>query len=171
MSALPISVGDLTAVYTATQYTAGATPRVGTVRFDAKGTKKYIFLKNAGATAITAKLGAVATTTMSSSYFCTIASTTVADNELLFAGVRVSGADSMAQNEYGWFQIGGAATLVAGTDTTTANLGVMFSDISAGKVEASANSDSGIRATFGVAQTTTASGDVVVSLSYNIWGV
>ena len=171
MSALPISVGDLTAVYTATQYTAGATPRVGTVRTDAKGTKKYIFLKNAGASAIAAKIGAIATTTMKSSYFCTLASTTVASNENLFAGFRVSGATSMAQDEYGWFQISGSATVTASSDTTTAEVGVCFSNQTAGTVEASADTAAGNRTQFGVAQTTTASGDVVVSLTYNVWGV
>lgn len=162
--------GSLTAAYTDTQYTNGLTPRVGDTYFDQANNKAYIFLKNLG-TSVAAKLAVRATTTDLSAFGCRVASTTIADNELLFAGVRVSGSTALAQNEYGWFQVKGSVTMTASSDTTTANLGVCTSNQSAGQVEAAADSTAGIRGTFGVAETTTASGDVVVKLTYNVWGV
>ena len=163
--------GSLTAAYTATQYTKGLTPRLGDTYFDQARGKTYIFLMNNAAGAIAAKLATRALTTDKTNFYCQVASTTIAGNELLFAGVRVAGATSLAQNEYGWFQVKGSATVTASSDTTTAELGVCTSNQSAGQVEAAADTSAGIRGTFGVAETTTASGDVVVKLTYNVWGV
>jgi hypothetical protein len=166
-----ILIGSLTGAYTQAQYDDGLLPRVGDTYFDQANNKAYIFLKNDASTAIAAKLAVRATTTDLANFFCRVASTTIADNELLFAGVRVSGATSLAEDEYGWFQVKGTVTMTASSDTTTANLGVCTSNQSAGQVEAAADTAAGIRGTFGVAQTTTASGDVVVKLTYNVWGV
>ena len=163
--------GSLTAAYTATQYSKGLTPRLGDTYFDQARNKAYIFLMNDGSGAIAAKLAVRALATDLSDFHAVVASTTITGNELLFAGVRVSGATSLAQNEYGWFQVKGSATFTASSDTTTANLGVMTSNQSAGQVEAASADDAGIRGTFGIAETTTASGDVVVKLTYNVWGV
>lgn len=171
MSNYLILPGSLTAAYTATQYNNGLTPRVGDTFEDQANGKKYIFLKNAGSGSVAAKLAVRATTTDLSSYFCRTCDTTIANNELLFAGVRVSGSTALAQDEYGWFQVMGSVTMTASSDTTTANLGVMTSNQSAGQVEAASNDSAGIRGTFGIAETTTASGDVVVRLVYNVWGL
>ena len=163
--------GSLTAAYTATQYTNGLTPRLGDTYFDQALNKAYIFLKNDGSGSIAAKLAMRALATDLSLFYCVVSSTTIADNELLFAGVRVSGSTALAQDEYGWFQVKGSVTMTASSDTCTANLGVCTSNQSAGQVEAAADSAAGVRGTFGVAETTTASGDVVVKLQYNVWGV
>ena len=163
--------GSLTAAYTATQYTNGLTPRYGDTFHDQANGKRYIFLKNLGSGSIAAKTGAVSLTTDRAAFGCRAPSTTIAGNELCNAGIRVSGATTVAQNESGWFQIGGSATVTASSDTTTADLGVVYSNQSAGQVEAAADSAAGIRGTIGIAATTTASGDVVVHLTYNCWGL
>ena len=163
--------GSLTAAYTATQYTRGLTPRLGDTFFDQANNKAYIFLMNDASGAIAANLAVRALATDLADFHCVVSSTTIADNELLFAGVRVTGATSLAEDEYGWFQVKGTATFTASSDTTTANLGVCTSNQSAGQVEAAADTAAGIRGTFGIAQTTTASAAVVVKLTYNCWGV
>jgi hypothetical protein len=161
-------IGSLTENYTATEV-SNLGLKAGMVYRDYAAGKAYIFLKNNGATAISAKLVCMALTTDKASFYCTLAAATVALAP--FAGVRVSGADSLAQDEYGWFQVIGSATLQAGSDTTTADLGVVSSNITAGKVEAAPDTGVGAVATFGIAQTTTASADVVVHLNKNVWGV
>jgi hypothetical protein len=161
-------IGSLTASYTATEY-ANLGLKVGMVYKDEPNGKAYIFLKNSGATAITEKLACVALTTDKQNRFCTLAAATAAVAP--FAGVRVVGATSMAQGEYGWFQCCGSATFTASSDTTTAEIGVVTSNQTAGTVEAAADTGVGSFASFGIAETTTASAAVVVHLSRNVWGV
>lgn len=106
---------NLTAVYTAAEVTAQKIcPPLGTLYQDPKTGKKYKFLKNAGATAITAQMAAVIS---DASAFTVAVGNTL--NNPAFAGCRVTGATSMAQNESGWFQISGNATLILG-DTANA---------------------------------------------------
>lgn len=164
-----LTPGSLTAVYTATQYTAGLTPRVGDTYHDAVNSKKYIFLKNTGASAITAKLVAVSLTTSKSAFACSLPAAT---NNLPFAGARVSGATSMAQNEYGWFQIAGSATLTADAAGTAAEAYVTTSNATAGNVEALAGTAAvdAVNA-FGIAEATVTAGDAVVILNKNLWGL
>ena len=163
-------IGTLTEIYTDTEYGTGQKcPRLGAVWHDFAAGKAYIFLMNNGATAITAQLLCMALTTDKAAFKCTLAAATA--SLLPFAGVRVPSATSMAQNEYGWFQVIGSATLSAGASTTTADLGVQSSADTAGKVEVAANTGIGAFGSFGIAQTSTANGDVVVHLQRNVWGV
>ena len=84
---------------------------MGTVSWDHG--KRYIFLKNAGATAIAAGESAKATDV--SAYTCEL-SDTMSDED--YAGHRVVGATSIAQNEFGWFQDrGNIVVSVDGTAT------------------------------------------------------
>jgi hypothetical protein len=161
-------LGTLTDVYTAAQANSLGVV-VGTRYYDFARKGWFIFLMNNAATAITEKLVAVALGTDKSSYYCALAAATA--SVMGFAGVRVSGADSLAQNYYGWFQCTGKATLVAGSDTTTADERVTTSNQAAGKVEACADTVAAHKASFGEAVTTTASGDVVVMLDRNVWGI
>ena len=172
MSGFPIFIGLTTDAYTETQYTTDLTiPRRGQWYQDPANGKKWVFLENEGTASLAAQLAARATTTDKATFKCRTMSTTITDNELLFAGVRVTGATAVADDEYGWFQIGGSCTMTASSDTTTAELGVVASNQSAGQAEAAADSAAGIRGTFGTAETTTASADVVVSLFYNVYGL
>lgn len=170
--------GSLTEVYTS------AVVKAGSVWIDPSNGKKYIFLLNAGSSAISAKECAI--TSDASAYSVTLNTTL---NSPSFAGVRVSGATDVAQNEYGWFQIGGNATCIFGDSalTTTAGQGVVLDDDSDGgrigggdydvsatvnetTVEATTNA---ILGTFGIAQATvnTTDADVEVQITKNIWGV
>lgn len=161
-------VGSLTAAYTGTNVTDHGLYK-GMIFKDYSAKKAYIFLMNNGASAITEKLVCMALTTDKQNFNCTLAAATAALEP--FAGVRVTGAASLAQNEYGWFQVSGSATLQAGSDTTTAEFGVVSSNQTAGKVEAAPDTGVGARATFGTAETSTSSADVVVHLHRNVWGV
>lgn len=163
--------GSLTAVYTATQYTNGVTPRVGDTYFNQASGKGYIFLKNSGASAITASLVATALTTDKTNFFCSLPAAT---NDLPFAGVRAVGATSMAQNEYGWFQIKGSATVTADAAGTTAEKHCVTSNATAGNVEtqsATYATAMGPGTVFGIAETTTAGAVAVVKLVSNVWGI
>ena len=163
-----LQIGSLTATYSATDIATNGL-KAGMIYKDYAAGKAYIFLKNNGATAITEELVCMALTTDKASFFCTLAAATVALAP--FAGTRITGADSLAQDRYGWFQVIGSATLQAGSDTTTADPGVVSSNQTAGKVEAAPDTGVGAVATFGIAQTTTSSADVVVHLNKNVWGV
>jgi hypothetical protein len=118
---------NLTAAYTAAQVSAlQVCPKLGSEYQDPVTGKKYKFLKNAGATTITAQMAAVIS---DASAF------TVAVNNTLnapdFAGARVTGATDLAQNESGWFQISGNATLILGASANalTANQeGIVIDD-------------------------------------------
>jgi hypothetical protein len=162
--------GALTAVYTSTQYTNGLTPRVGDTFFDQANVKKYIFLKvKTGSSSIPAKTCAVALTTSKTSLECELPAAT---NNLPFAGARVTSATTIAADEYGWFQIGGSATLLADAAGTTAEAYCTTSNATAGRVEALASTAAvdAVNA-IGIAETTTTTGDVVVILNKNLWGI
>lgn len=165
-------IGTLTEITTNAEYTgAVGSARRGQVYIDRAAGKKYIFLMNNAATATATQLGTRALTTDKTNFYCQVMSTTITANELLFAGARVTSATTVAQNESGWYQIGGSATLTASSDTTTADLGVVCSNQSAGQVEAAADSAAGIRGTFGIAETSTSSADVVVKITNSVWGI
>jgi hypothetical protein len=164
--------GSLTAAYTDTQYsTNGLTPRVGDTFYNQSNGKKYIFLKNAGATAITAQLVATATTTQKSAFTCSLAAAT--DALQSFAGVRVASATSLAQNEYGWFQIGGSATFLhSGGAAVAADEGIVTSATVAGKVEgAAATAVADASFAFAEAAKTTLNEVVTGNIVRNVWGV
>ncbi len=163
-----VKVGDLTAVYTATQYTAGLTPRVGVKYYDAQNDKVYIFLKvKTGSSSIAAKLLGVALTTSKAAFECELPAAT---NNLPFAGARVSGATTIAADQYGWFQIKGSTTLTADAAGTTAEAYCTTSNATAGNVEALASTAAADAVnSFGIAQTTTTAGDVVVHLTGGVY--
>lgn len=161
----------LTGAYTATQYSAGQLPALGTVYYDAQNKKKYIFLKNTGATSIAASECATALTTDTTNFYCTIFPGDKLTSN--FAGVRVVGATSLAQNQYGWFQIGGNATLKSDSgNTIAAEGGVVSSDATAGTVEAMPNTGIGALAAFAIAQTVAATATTfVANIFKSIWGL
>lgn len=158
--------GDPFAVYTNTER-GGVS--AGDIAYDPIRRAKFIFLMNNAATSINPKLACVALGTNKSSYFCALAAATKAVAG--FAGVRLPLADAVPQNSFGWFQCGGKATFTAGVTTTTADARVVTSDAAAGNVEAVAATVASLGNSFGEAVTTTASGDVVVMIDRNVWGV
>lgn len=168
-------IGSLTEAYTSTQYDAGATPRLGQTYFDEKNGKKYIFLKNTGSSAITASLIAMALTTAKSAFTCTLAAAT--DALIPFAGVRVVGATSLAQNEYGWFQIGGPASFLhSGGAATAAEEYIVSSASVAGKVEGGAPTVATVASLaggFAIAEAAKTTLDEVVAANIvkNVWGL
>ena len=79
----------------------------------------------------------MALTTDKAAFFCSLAAAT--DALRPFAGVRPVGATSMAQNEYGYFQVAGSATFThSGGQATAAEEGVVSSATTAGRVEGEA---------------------------------
>lgn len=168
MSGYPALIGLFTDTYTAAQLAAGSCPALGTEYTDPANGKKYKFLQNSGATAITASLACVALGTDKSAYKCALAAAT--DAVMGFAGVRVVGASSMAQNECGWFQIGGPATFTAGATGTTVDDRVITSADAAGKVEVMAATVASHKASFGEAVTSTTADVVVVNIDRSVWG-
>lgn len=171
MSQYLILPGSLTAAYTDAQYTKGLLPRVGDTYYDQANGKAYIFLKNTGASAITAGLVATALTTAKTSFTCELPATT---NDLPFAGARVLLATSLAQNEYGWFQVKGSASLIADAAGTTAEKHCVTSNATAGNVETQSSTYAtamGPATVFGIAETTTTAGAVKVNLVSNVWGI
>jgi hypothetical protein len=118
---------NLTAAYTAAQQSAmQVCPKLGTLYQDPVNGKKYKFLKNAGATTITAKMAAVIS---DASAFTVAVGNTL--NDPSFAGSRVASASDLAQNSAGWFQISGNATLMLGlsANALTANQeGIVIDD-------------------------------------------
>lgn len=173
MARLEMLIGSLTASYTDTQYTTNtATPRVGDWFYDPATYAKYIFLKNTGSASIAAQNVATSTTTQRATFVCQQAAG--GTNNQAFAGCRRVGATSVAQNEYGWFQISGPATLTADAAGTTADSGVVTSNATAGAVEAQSSTYAIAMCpatVFGIARTTTTSGDVVVDIVGNVWGL
>lgn len=182
------SLDDLKAAYTAAQYAGTSTPpqsvwRVGTVWVDPATGKKYIFAKQTGATAVAAKKAVKITD--ASAFEVQINATL---NKRGFGGVRVSGATNLAQNEYGWLQIGGNATFIFGDsaratvagegvvlddDTDGGNIGGVDLDVSSTvnetTVEASVESLHGVFGTAEAAVSTT-DADVEVQIERNGWG-
>lgn len=163
--------GSLTAAYTLTQYNNGLTPRVGDTYHDQRNSKTYIFLKNTGSSSIAASLVATSLTTSKASFACELPAAT---NDLPFAGVRVVGATAVAQNEFGWFQVKGVATVTADAAGTTAEKHCVTSNATAGNVETQSSTYAtamGPATVFGIAQTTTTAGVAVVNLVGNVWGI
>lgn len=184
MAFLENYAGDVTAAYTATQYYNGQTPRVGDWYFDHVRNAKFVFLRNSGSASIAAKNVAVSLTTnralaptsgTAASPSATPACIQAAGstNNQAFAGCRVSGATSLAQNEFGWFQISGPATLTADAAGSTADSVVVTSNATAGAVEAISSTYAvamGPGTMIGLARTTTTGGDVAVDITSNCWG-
>lgn len=172
MARLEMLIGSLTAAYTDTQYTTNtATPRVGDWFYDPATKAKYIFLKNSGSASIAASDYAVATTTMPATFTCK-QGTGVAQEP--FAGTRIVGATSLAQNEYGWLQCSGACTITADAAGTAAGKGITSSDATAGAIEtqSSTYATSMCAVTIpGTARTTTTSAVAVCDICGNVWGV
>lgn len=130
-------VGSRTDIFTDTEYTNGVTPRVGDIEWDPDVKAFFRFLKNTGATAIAAQEIAMSLTTNKSAFGCTLAAAT--DALRPFAGVRRPSATSMAQNEYGWFQVGGNATFThSGGQASAAEEGLVSSATTPGRVEGEA---------------------------------
>lgn len=111
----------------------------------------FKMLQNLGSDPITASLCALAATTDPENNACRLAETADA---LTFAGVRVVGAESLAQNAWGLFQISGVATLTFSDEATPeavlAGGGVNIDGSSGGKVQGAANSAAGVAGTFAV---------------------
>ena len=169
-SGFPVFVGTTTEIWTATEYSTNySTPRVGAWFLTPDTVLKWIFLTNTGTTAITANLICTALTTDPSTFL--VRATAGNSNVEPFAGARPSSATSLTQSTYGWFQIGGTATLTADAAGTAANTGVVVSNATVGNVEDMPNTGVGAQASFAVAQTTTATGTVVVNIFKSIWGV
>lgn len=159
-----VQVGDRTAVFTLEEYNNGSTPRVGDLEYDPDHKAFFRFLKNTGASAIPAQMVAVALTTNKSAYGCTLAAAT--DALVPHAGVRVAGATSMAQNEFGWFQVSGQASwLHSGGAAVAAEEAVVTSATVAGKVEGGAptvNTVASALATIAIAEAAVSVLDTVV---------
>lgn len=181
--AFDVNVGTLTQVWTLTEYSAGLCPKVGTTFYNENLSVGpvgwYIFLRNSQSTAIAASLVCSAllgdrvwtsssiTSTTAPTPSCQLAATT---NNLPFGGVRVVGATSVAQNEFGWFQISGAATLTADAAGTAPETYVTTSNATAGRVESLAGTAAvdAVNA-FGIARTTTTSATCLVDLTNSVW--
>lgn len=166
-------IGSLSDIYTATQYSNGLTPLVGDWYYDENLKAKFIFLKMTGASSVAASLVVTALTTSKTTFGCELPAAT---NDLPFAGVRIVGATTLTQNTYGWFQISGSATLTACSSGTTAEKICVTSNTgsSEGKVETIASTYAvamGPGTMIGIAETTTTSGVVKVSITSNIWGL
>lgn len=179
MAAIEMLIGTLTDVYTDVQYQAGGLPRLGDWYFDEVANAKYFFAKLSTGT-LDAKEFATSLG-VSRAFLPTSATPTPtvlrgagAANNQPFAGVRVVGATQMTTtNCYGWLQISGGATFIADAAGTTADAAVISSNATAGAVEvpaayAAAQASGSV---FGLARTTTTSGDVVVDITSNCWGI
>lgn len=181
-----VLIGSLNENYTATDYSDGKTPPLGYVYAAADG-KKYIFVKNTGATAIAAKKCAKVTSLANKEVQI---NATLAGN--LFAGIRPSGADSLAQNEYGYLQIAGRTTgmfgdsaraiaaagdsVVMDDDADGGNVGAHDEDVSAtvNETTVEATTDS-LKSIIGKANaavnTTDADVDFTINPAANAWGI
>lgn len=154
-------IGDRTSVYATTDE---GIPALGDVEWDPERKAFFRFLKNSGATAITEKLACTAPATSKSSFFCELAATT--DALCIFAGVRVAGADSMAQNQCGWFQVSGQATFLhSGGEASVADKGIVTSASVAGKVEGTADSADGAKGVFAICEAAKTTLDEAVKAS------
>lgn len=154
MSMFDIRVGGRLDVFDDTDYTTNqAVPRVGTIQYDPEYNAFFKFMKNLGASTLSPKMVAVATTTDKSANACRLAAATASLQT--FAGVRVPGASDVPQNSYGWFQISGNATFLSdGATTTTADVGLNTSSGTAGDVIAAPNTAAGAQGMFAVAEAT-----------------
>lgn len=161
-------VGQLTAIYTSAEVDAGETAPIGTRYSDSATNREYIFLENAGATAIAAGESAKIN---DASAFKVELSDTKSDEE--YAGSRVVGATSMAQTEHGWFQYRG--NLVASVDGTATALvageGVQSSGTNGHLEGITITVAAEVLAKCGVAQAASAANaEVEVMLTTSIWG-
>lgn len=100
-------------------------PKLGSIYLDPKTGKRYRFVKNVSSTALAAKM--VCIVSDASANEVTMGNT-LSDPKV--AGVRPSGADSLAQNEMGWIQTHGNATCIYGDSAraTVAGEGVVHDD-------------------------------------------
>ena len=172
----------MTAAYTSAQYDAGECPPAGSVYYDEATGKKYIFLENVSAT----------TEAQEAVCISDASAWQVTPNSTLnkqFAGVRVVGATDLADTEYGWFQIGGNATMIYGDtaqavvsgsgvvlddDSDTGRIGGVIPSVSTGVDAATLTlALKSIEGVFGIAQASvsTTDADVEVQLVTNVWGV
>ncbi len=167
-----VAVGSRTEVWTDTEYTTNrAIPRVGKLEYDPYYKAFFRLVKNTSATALAAQIAAVATGTAKSAFTVTLAGAT--DSLQNFAGVRVPGATSMAQNEYGWLQVSGQATFLhSGGAASIADDGIQTSGTVAGKVEAHTDTALGALASFAIAEAavTTLDADVKASIVRCVFG-
>ncbi len=163
-------MGSLTDKYTATQSTNGLIPAVGDWYYDENLKAKFIFLKNSGATAITASLATYAQTTDKSAFFTAIITASAA--LVTFAGVRVVGAASMAQGEFGWFQISGPAKITVGGSMLTADTTVSPEGVTAGTIISSPNTGVGAQTAFAACEAADLTTVVTkVNIFRNVWGL
>lgn len=174
-NAIQANLDDLKAAYTSEQYTAGTIWRLGAWFIDPKTAKKYIFVKNSGSSSITARLIAMSLTTSKRTYNVTLAAAT--DALIPFAGVRVAGATALAQNEYGWLQVGGPAEFLhSGGAATVAEEYIVSSASVAGKIEGGAPTVATVASLaggFAIAEAayTTLDDVVYANIVKNIWGL
>lgn len=130
-------IGSLTAAYTLAEYNNHESPRVGYLYYDHRTGKSYRFVKNTGSGSLAAQLVATTLTTSKGSWECELAAAT--DALRSFAGVRPVGATALAQNEFGYLQVGGPAVFThSGGQATAAEEGIVTSASVAGKVEGEA---------------------------------
>ena len=175
ISAINLLPGKLTSSYDAQEVP------VGTEYIDTHTGKKYKFLKNEGSDSIAAKK--CVKINDASKYAVEISDTL---NGQDFAGCRVSGATDVDEDEYGWFQISGNATLTFGDSAraTVDGEGVVLDDdtdkgnigganlavtLSSAAIELVTDAVAGI---FGIAQASvnTTDADVEVNIIRNAWG-
>ena len=144
---------------------------MGTVTRDSKG-RAWIWLKNVGSAAVAATKTVVPTT---HSGFTVTLSTALAG---AFGGVRAKGADSMAQNKWGWFQVRGLAYFTFGdtAQALTANDEhlVTDDDTDGGNVGKAANDAASVAGGFARNQSGAVSAtdaEVIAAIYENCWGV
>jgi len=161
-------IGSLTAAYTAAEVAApGRTPQVGQIYTDPKTGKVYRFMTNGEAVnAIAAGVGCVSKGATARAVPSVIIGG--AGEGELFAGVRPSGATSLAAGESGWFQIRGPnAYFASGTQTadTPVDLG------SSGVIADAANDVAGAKGAFGVGRDAATSAACYVDIVKNVFGI
>ncbi len=168
-----VAVGSRTEVWTDTEYTTEKKiPRVGKLEYDPAYQAFFRLVKQTGATALAAKMVAVSEGTGKSAWSLELAAATDALQN--FAGVRVTGATDLAQNEYGWVQVGGNATFLhSGGTATVADEGVVTSGTVAGKVEGDGNDAAGAKGIFATCEAakTTLDQEVKASITRCLFGV
>lgn len=128
-----------------------------------------VFVKNLGATTITAGMVVLATTTDRNTGGVRISGT--AGGEFNVAGVRPVGADDLAQNKYGCIIVEGPALGVlvgAGTDVSAAEQGV-GTGTTAGKVNLAADTAAGAKGMFAHSQGASASSAVAINIFKSVY--
>lgn len=112
---MEVLVGSLLENYAGTD---ADKPKLGTRYTNPLNGKKYIFVKYVGSAALAAKETVIIS---DASAFEVTKGSTLNDPDV--AGVRPSGADSVAQNEYCWIQTHGNATCILGASATATVVG------------------------------------------------